>query len=232
MKTFVKKILKHHAVHRFLAWVGAVYIRFVLHTSTIHLNIPQESQPFFNGEQNALFLLWHNRIALITCSIPTNNSMHAMVSAHSDGRMIGDILAHFGVVPIHGSTSKGGATALKQLIRAFRVGHNVCITPDGPRGPAEYVSEGAAQLAMLADTPILCVSCSISRFKRLRSWDKLVVPLPFANIYFTSTSPFSYEADAQHDKATNRTLLRDEMQRKLEHISRSADMFVTSKKTV
>ncbi len=225
MKDIIKRILKHPNVHHFLAWIGASYIRFVLLTSRLKLHIPEESKPFFNGEKNALFLLWHNRIALINCSAPENNTMHAMVSAHSDGRMIGDILSHFGVVPIHGSTSKGGATALKQMVRAFRSGHNVCITPDGPRGPAEQVSEGAAQLAMLANTPILCVSYSITRYRQLRSWDKFILPLPFATIHFTSTTPFAYIPDKQKDKAESRTLLRDQMQHMLEDITNDADMF-------
>jgi lysophospholipid acyltransferase (LPLAT)-like uncharacterized protein len=223
IKQPIKRLSKHPIIHHVLAWLGASYIRLVLATSRICLHIDAASQPYFDGEENALYLLWHNRIALINCSIPKKRILSAMVSNHRDGRMIGDILSHFGVHAVHGSTSKGGATALKNLVRVFRAGNNICITPDGPRGPAHIMSEGAAQLAMLTDAPVICVSYAATRFKCLRSWDTFIVPLPFCSIHFVAAAPFHYTEDKTITKDANRFMLRDTLQARLQNVTAEAD---------
>ncbi len=225
MKQRIKKALKHPKVHQALAWLGSGYIRLVLSTSKVELHVAQESQPYFDGEQPAIFALWHSRIMLIQCNIPKKRPMHVMVSSHSDGRMIADILAHFDVVPVHGSTSKEGAKALKQMVRDFRAGKNVSITPDGPRGPARQVKEqGVAQLAMLTQAPIICVSYAATRHKRLNSWDRFVIPLPFSQIYFVAEAPLHFTADAALDKAQNREKLCATIEDGINRVTDKSDM--------
>ncbi|MFM7347747.1 MAG: hypothetical protein ACKO1J_20540, partial [Tagaea sp.] len=51
--------------------------------------------------------------------------------------------------------------------------------PDGPRGPARQAAQGVAAAAALAKVPAVPVAYSVSCAKFLRSWDRLVVPLPF-----------------------------------------------------
>lgn len=226
MKHPIKKLSKHPKIHQCLAWIGAYYVRFVLKTSTLHLHIPESCQPYFNGDNNAIFAMWHSRIMLMQCNIPQKRKMHAMVSAHRDGRMIGDVLSYFGVVAVHGSTSKEGGKALKTLIRDYKAGHNVSITPDGPRGPARKVSEGLAQLAMLTNAPVICASYAASRAKHLRSWDRFMIALPFSRLYFVASEPLHYQRDDTMDKYANRELLRADIENCLNQVTDASDALV------
>jgi hypothetical protein len=58
--------------------------------------------------------------------------------------------------------------------------YSVVMTPDGPRGPVYRIQDGIIQLAKLTGRPIIPVS-NFTHWKiRLRSWDRLQIPLPFA----------------------------------------------------
>jgi lysophospholipid acyltransferase (LPLAT)-like uncharacterized protein len=80
---------------------------------------------------------------------------------------------------VPGSSSRGGASGLRQLLRLLRQGAIIGITPDGPRGPRRKAAEGVAQLAALAGVPILPCAARTSRRITLSSWDRMAIPLPF-----------------------------------------------------
>jgi lysophospholipid acyltransferase (LPLAT)-like uncharacterized protein len=226
LKSTLKKFLKSDDFHCFIAWLASYYIRFVILTGSMHSHLPPNSMPYFNNEHPAIFALWHSRIMLIQSLDPYHikrggRRMHALVSKHRDGRMIGRVLSHFGIKIIHGSTSKGGAAALRALVQDFRAGHNLAITPDGPRGPERHASEGVAQLAMLTRAPIICVGYSATRHRRLRSWDKFMVALPFSALHFVASEPFFYQPTKE--KFKDREKLRLQIEQELNRVTDEAD---------
>jgi lysophospholipid acyltransferase (LPLAT)-like uncharacterized protein len=230
MKRLLKKLSKSDGFHTFLAWLGTWYVRLVLATGKVHSHLHPDSLPYFNGQQSAIFVVWHSRVMLIQSHDPRHypkknagRVMRALVSQHSDGRMIGRVLEHFGIGIVHGSTSKGGAAALRELVKAYRSGYNLSITPDGPRGPARIASEGVAQLAMLTGAPVVCVSYAASRHKRLRSWDAFMLALPFSRLYFLSSAPILYVPMEGEDKANAREQLRVQIEETLNRITDAAD---------
>jgi lysophospholipid acyltransferase (LPLAT)-like uncharacterized protein len=101
------------------------------------------------------------------------------VSQHNDGQLIGVVVRQFGIEPVLGSSSRGGANGLRQLLRLLRRGAMVGITPDGPRGPRRVAARGVAQLAALAAVPILPCAARTSRRIVLHTWDRMAIPLPF-----------------------------------------------------
>jgi lysophospholipid acyltransferase (LPLAT)-like uncharacterized protein len=235
MKRLLKRLLKSDGFHAFLAWVGAWYVRLVLATSKMHSHLHPDSLPYFNSEHPALFVVWHSRVMLMQSHDPRHyphknkgRVMRALVSRHSDGRMIGRVLEHFGIGIVHGSTSKGGAAALRILVQEHRAGCNLSITPDGPRGPARVASDGVAQLAMLTGAPVVCVSYAASRHKRLRSWDGFILALPFSRLYFLSSAPILFLHIAGEDKASARERLRVQIEETLNRITDAADGMVES----
>jgi lysophospholipid acyltransferase (LPLAT)-like uncharacterized protein len=111
--------------------------------------------------------------------------VHALASRHNDGRLLGDIMRRFGVEVVHGSTAragrdKGGAAGMLALLDALAAGSHVVLTPDGPRGPSRIAAPGVAHLAALADVPVLPCAARTSRALRLPTWDRMLLPLPFA----------------------------------------------------
>ena len=72
----------------------------------------------------------------------------------------------------------------------------MAFTPDGPRGPRHVVQPGVIQAARLARIPIIPVAFGASRSRRLRSWDRFLVPLPLARGLFVYGDPIEVPRDA------------------------------------
>jgi hypothetical protein len=102
-----------------------------------------------------------------------------LISAHRDGRIIAGTMTHFGIETIAGSTSRGGSSALRAMLKRLKEGGCVGITPDGPRGPAMTVSIGTVNIARLAGVPIVPLTYATSRRRVLATWDRFHLALPF-----------------------------------------------------
>ena len=81
-----------------------------------------------------------------------------------------------------GSSSRGGPAALRGLVRRLTGGTTVSVLVDGPRGPARVAKTGIVALADRTGTPIQPVAFSARPSIRLKSWDRSLVPLPFARV--------------------------------------------------
>jgi lysophospholipid acyltransferase (LPLAT)-like uncharacterized protein len=131
--------------------------------------------------------------------------VHVIISAHRDGRLIARVIGHFGLGSVAGSSTRGGAGALRGLLRLLASGACVAITPDGPRGPRRVAEPGVVALAQLSGRAVLCVGASTSRHHRLRSWDRTMLPLPFAQGAVVLAEPIHVPRDA--DAAAQAALL-------------------------
>jgi lysophospholipid acyltransferase (LPLAT)-like uncharacterized protein len=106
-----------------------------------------------------------------------------LISRSRDGELVSRVLRLWGGATVRGSSSRGGREALRALERAVRRdAASPVMLPDGPRGPARRFKPGALVLARVTRAPILGLGCSPSGAWRLRSWDRLLVPWPFARI--------------------------------------------------
>lgn len=121
--------------------------------------------------------------------------MHVLISHHRDGELIARVIRHFGIRSVRGSSNRGARDAVRALIRLLAQGDNISITPDGPRGPIYEAQEGAAMLARLANVPMIPVSYSASSCFRLRSWDRFMIPRPFARVTIIADAPIAPQAD-------------------------------------
>ncbi len=128
-----------------------------------------------------IYVQWHSRIAL-SASTQAGTGTRVLVSQHGDGEYITRIIHRLGMSTIRGSTTRGGARALLEVVRALRDGHDVGITPDGPRGPRLRVQPGCVLAAMKSAAPIVPIAFECRRARRLRSWDRFVVPWPFTRV--------------------------------------------------
>jgi len=117
-------------------------------------------------------LLWHHR----------REKVSILISEHRDGELIAQTAQWLGYGLIRGSTTRGGERALLSLVRELEAGREVAITPDGPKGPARTFAPGALIAAQRSSSPILPVAASVDRAWRLGSWDRFVIPKPFARI--------------------------------------------------
>jgi len=196
-----KKLLKHPATQALLAWVLSMAIRFVYFTNLRRYTVDDRAQPYIRGEENAIFAFWHGRMMMCPTIEPPKRKMHVLISAHRDGILISKVISHFGEATISGSSSKGGREAVMEIMRALRAGDNVSITPDGPRGPVQVAEKGIVTVAKLSKKPVLPVTFSATRHKRMRSWDRFMVALPFGRLDFHVGAPIFIDRDADDEEA-------------------------------
>lgn len=135
-----------------------------------------------------VIILWHGELLPILWA-HRDQGVSVLISTHADGEIIARICESLGCRTVRGSSSRGGARALLQLVQELDGGHEVAITPDGPRGPRRSFAPGAVVAAMRAGVPIIAFGAVVDRAWRLRSWDRFVIPKPFARVTIRYSEP-------------------------------------------
>lgn len=187
----LKRLLRSPAAQIAAARTLGLYLEFALRTTRWTLHGAEHLAPHAAGAP-CIVACWHERLAVIPIlwimvrRQGTRAPAHALVSRHRDGRLIGEVMRRFKVEPVHGSRSnaakggdKGGSASVLSLVAALGRGGHVAITPDGPRGPRREAAPGVAQIAALSGAPVLPAAAQTTRRRILRSWDRMIVPLPF-----------------------------------------------------
>jgi lysophospholipid acyltransferase (LPLAT)-like uncharacterized protein len=128
-----------------------------------------------------IFSLWHGQL-LPLLWFHRNQGVLVMISEHRDGELVARAAASLGFGLIRGSTTRGADRALISLGRELKSGREAAITPDGPRGPAKEFAPGALIAAQRADSFILPTVAIADRAWYLRSWDRFMIPKPFARV--------------------------------------------------
>lgn len=202
----MKPLLRSPPVRRALALLISCYLRLVLRTNRWTFDGSGHFAPYGAGKP-AIFAFWHEFLPLMPAlRMLARRSpdyvaapIYTLVSQHRDGRLIGEIVRSFGIEPVHGSTSRGGAAGLRRLLAQLRDGGMIGITPDGPRGPRRKAAPGMAQLAALAGVPILPCAVRTSRRVQLKSWDRMAIPLPFGRGVFVCGPEIAVPRDKWRD---------------------------------
>lgn len=135
-----------------------------------------------------VWVLWHNRILVIPILYERffrSRPGAVLISKSRDGGILAGVIERFGGNPVRGSSSRGGAAALRVLQRMMEGGYDTYITPDGPKGPRYSMSAGAVWLAQNSGAPIMPVSVEASSCWRLGRWDGFIIPKPFARVDVT-----------------------------------------------
>jgi lysophospholipid acyltransferase (LPLAT)-like uncharacterized protein len=130
-------------------------------------------------------ILWHDRLFLtpeIFRRYRQHRPLYALISASKDGAWLADFFAIVGIRAVRGSSSRRGREAVTALIEELRAGHDLGITPDGPRGPRHEFKHGAITVARRTRAPIVLVSVAFESAWQLRSWDRFIIPKPFSRV--------------------------------------------------
>ena len=145
-----------------------------------------------------VFAFWHGQMLPLLFQ-HRDEGVAILISAHRDGELIARVAHRFGFRTVRGSTSRGGGRALLGLVRELEQGREVAVTPDGPRGPAERFAPGALVAAQRAGAHIIPVAASARPAWRLRSWDRFMIPKPFARVTVAYGPPTRVQAATARD---------------------------------
>lgn len=192
----LKTFFRRDGVRRALCWLGAQYIRFVRATGSWTVVRGEIPRRFWDQARPFILCFWHGRLLMMPYAWDPARTIHMLISHHPDGQLIAHTVAHFGIKTTAGSSSRGGASALRLMVRALQSGECVGITPDGPRGPRMRASEGAIHVARLAGAPLVPAAFGARGRRMLGSWDRFIVARPFAGGAFVWGEPIEVARDA------------------------------------
>jgi lysophospholipid acyltransferase (LPLAT)-like uncharacterized protein len=163
-------------------WLAGLLGRGVLDTllGTMRVEIvsPEPADP----PRPHIFTLWHGRLLPLTY-LHRNQGVSTLISQSADGEYIARLVERWGYHAIRGSSSRGGGTALREIVKDARAGKSIAVTPDGPRGPRQKLKRGVLTAAQLSGIPLLPVSAAATRAWWIEGWDRFLVPKPFSRLY-------------------------------------------------
>jgi lysophospholipid acyltransferase (LPLAT)-like uncharacterized protein len=198
----LKQILKLPPVRGAVSFFISLLLRAIYLTSRVTRTTPAATADYMSGNKQAIFCFWHGNMIMHPFHKPRGRKMAALISHHRDGALITSILGWLGIGTVRGSTRKGGASAMRELLAVCESGTNISITPDGPRGPLHNVAGGAAKLARHSHLPLIPVAFYASRGRTFSSWDRFFLPYPFTRIAYVLGDPV-HVTDSE-DEASSR----------------------------
>jgi len=148
----------------------------------------KEIDALAKSQGRAVYATWHQRVIFHARHLAHKN-LTVMVSQSRDGEYATRLLNLFGHKNVRGSSTRGGSQALKELTQKIKEGGRGGILADGPLGPARVAKIGAVIMAHEAQVPLIPLIWGVDRCWILNSWDRFLVPKPFARIVICYTEP-------------------------------------------
>ena len=173
----------------------------------------EAGRALMHSDESWIGVAWHGRmLTLMPLDAHTHRGISVLVSPSADGSLAKRALSKFGCKIVRGSLSKHGARAMREMHETLALGGQLVITPDGPRGPRHSVNVGPAWLARVSGVPIVSICVATDKAWRLKSWDRMTIPKPFARVHVHYGGPVQIEPDSS-DTALEEVSasLRDDM---------------------
>lgn len=153
------------------------------------------AKPAYLTPPPLIYALWHR--CLLACAWRfRNGGIHILVSQSFDGELIARTVEQLGFVAVRGSSSRDGAVGLRSLQRAYLAGNYCAVTADGPRGPVYRAKPGVTQLGQSVSAPVGAIYLHPQQAWVLRSWDRFLIPKPFARVTVGWAAPVTAEREA------------------------------------
>ena len=184
--------------------------------------------PLWRERRPLIYALWHGRLLMLPwlnarfATVRGARTIRVLASRSRDGELLTGFVRRFGIDVVRGSSSRGGAAALRALAAALRAGDDVVIAPDGPRGPRQRVQPGLPALAALSGAPVIPLAFAARPARRLASWDAFLVPAPFAHCALVVGPAVQVRTDDDRDAA------RVRLETALEAATAAADAAVSA----
>jgi hypothetical protein len=201
----IKAILNSGPVQAVLGALLAGYMTLVKATTRWERRGLEHAQPVWDSGAGVVGCVWHSRILMTIAIWPKTAQKPAiLISRSRDGDVVADAARRHGVAVVRGSSlnqrktskQKGSVGAFREMARHVETGGCMAVTPDGPRGPRMRAGAGAIKLARTAEAAVLPCAWSTSRAIMFNSWDRFMLPLPFARGVIVYGEPIEIDADS------------------------------------
>ena len=162
--------------------------------NTLRFRVVNHAGMAYPTDERHIWVFWHNRMFLIPylreTLIPGQEGAF-LTSPSGDGEIIAQACSDFKLIPVRGSSSRRGAQAMVELAHYVKTGHDIGVTPDGPRGPRYHMNMGVIKLAQLTGGKLMPVHIRYDNAFRFPTWDGFLLPMPFSEVELEFGKPFT-----------------------------------------
>ena len=221
----MKAVFRSAPVQGLLAGLIWLYMATLGRTIRWQVEGMDKARACWSDERGFIAAAWHSRI-LILPTAWTRYARHwdqpkgplaILISLSRDGGFVATAAHMLGLKVIRGSAAnkkkrdkdKGGAAAIREAGELLGSGGAVCITLDGPRGPNQRAGIGPILIAKKKRVPILIYALASSPARRLKSWDRFLLPAPFGKGAIVFDGPIEIPRD--EDAETLRLRVEERM---------------------
>ena len=209
----------------FIRKLSRLLINAIINTCRIEVRGAERVQPFLDGERPVIYIFWHRHIFVNIYKFK-NTGASPLISMSQDGELVAQVAEEFGMRPVRGSSSRGGARAFLEMVNAIRHrtgNREILITADGPKGPARQLKDGAVVLAQKTGAVLVPIAWHASRVKVFeKSWDQFMIPKPFGKILFQYGEPATIGTRIGKDEVCRQ---RESLEARLNHLEQETQQY-------
>jgi lysophospholipid acyltransferase (LPLAT)-like uncharacterized protein len=222
--------IRSQRLTRWLAWLVVRMYQLLFRTCRLVYLAPEpwlklNSVAGPDDARRGILCVWHDVLLIPTfAGVPAaRRQTCCLVSKHQDGTYLAEVMGFLGYTTVRGSSKRGGAGAVKQMLEDT-AGRHIVITPDGPRGPRRKMKPGAVYVATQTGRPISAGAYACRRAWRIPAdWTDFVIPKPFTTIYVVTGTPFYVPPDLTRDQLEEWVLrMQEAMDRLSDQVERLA----------
>lgn len=201
------------------SFFGSLMIRALGITWRIEIRGEERLERARQYSDSVIFAFLHGRLLVLSWT-HRNRNVQVLASEHYDGDLMGKIIEWLGFGHLKGSTTRGGARAIRELKSVLADGYDIGLTVDGPKGPRGQVQQGATELSRLASCAVVPITNTARGRRIFDSWDRFQIPAPFAKVIVEYGEPVIVPGKAG---AEDREKLRVELEKRLGDLTSRLD---------
>jgi len=195
--------LKDKLLVTVVPWLGAKLIRFIAFTQRSKILGESAVEECRQRGKHVILCAWHDQL-LMMVTIYKGPGAKILISRSRDGELIARTVSYFGQGAVRGSSSRGGREAFREMLKFAELDVDLAVTPDGPKGPRRQIKDGVIQMARISGRPIVPLIYVCSRGYRFRSWDRFLLPYPFARAVYCYGAPQYFSRDQPLEECRQR----------------------------
>ncbi len=203
-----RRITRFKIIYTVIGKFIGLYLKFVGLTNRIQ-STPEDFYEHIGDNMPIIVTMWHGEHFMLPFARRKDHRVTVLISKSNDGEINATAAEMLGMEVVRGSggrqqtkryRERGGAKGLLTMLRLLEDGISVSMTADIPRGKSRKVSDGMMTLARLSGRPILPIGFASTRYKRLDTWDRSVVTLPFGRGHFVAGKLLWVDKNADADE--------------------------------
>jgi lysophospholipid acyltransferase (LPLAT)-like uncharacterized protein len=173
-------------VYRLATFIGAGVVEMLWHSCRIRVIGEERLDAVIKNNPAAVFVCWHQHLLMCSRYLVAKRAagvkLGFLISPSVDGEATAMLARRYHSHVIRGSSTYTGVQAVRHVCKALAAGISPLITPDGPRGPRFVFKGGALYMSQVSRKPVVPLTFAAKPAWVFKSWDKFVLPAPFARV--------------------------------------------------